>query len=61
MTFKSGSCPNVSARVGDTDAAIGHIEELLRIPGALSPALLRIDPNWASLRADPRFRKLAGL
>jgi tetratricopeptide (TPR) repeat protein len=51
----------VEARVGETDAAIGHIQELLAMPGAISPALLRIDPNWAPLREDPRFRKLAGL
>ena len=51
----------VEARVGEMGAAIGHIEELLAIPGAISPALLRIDPNWAPLRGDARFRQLAGL
>ena len=47
----------VEARVGESDAAVAHIEELLAIPGAISPALLRIDPNWAPLRGDARFRK----
>jgi serine/threonine-protein kinase len=51
----------VEARVGETDAAIEHIRQLLSIPCYLSPALLRIDPTWAPLRADPRFRKLAQL
>jgi len=51
----------VEARVGETDAAIEHIRYLLSIPCQLSPALLRIDPRWAPLRADPRFQKLAEL
>ena len=51
----------VEARVGETDAAIEHIRYLLSIPCNLSPALLRIDPRWALLRDDPRFRRLAEL
>jgi serine/threonine-protein kinase len=51
----------VEARVGDIDAAIGHIRELLANPSPLSPALLRVNPVWAPLRGDPRFRKLAEL
>ncbi len=51
----------VEARVGEKDAAIERIRYLLSIPCELSPALLRIDPIWAPLRDDPRFRKLAEL
>jgi len=51
----------VEVRVGETDAAIEHIRYLLSIPCQLSPALLRISPQWAPLHADPRFRKLAEL
>ena len=51
----------VEARIGETDAAIEHIRHLISIPCLLSPALLRIDPTWAPLRNDPRFRKLAEL
>ncbi len=51
----------VEARVGETGSAVEHIRELLKIPCSLSPALLRIDPRWAPLRDDPRFRKLAEL
>jgi TolB-like protein len=51
----------VEARVGDIDAAIEHIRELLANPSPLSPALLRVNPVWAPLRDDPRFRKLAEL
>jgi serine/threonine-protein kinase len=51
----------VDARVGRKDAAIERIRYLLSIPCYLSPALLGIDPTWAPLRNDPRFRKLAEL
>ncbi len=51
----------VEARVGETDAAIEHIRHLLSIPCLLSPGLLRVDPRWAPLRDDPRFRQLAQL
>ena len=51
----------VEARVGEKDAAIDRIRYLLSIPSYLSPAVLRIDPSWAPLRDDPRFRKLAEL
>jgi serine/threonine protein kinase/Tfp pilus assembly protein PilF len=54
-------CAAVEARVGETDAAIEHIRHLLSIPCLLSPPLLRIDPRWAPLHADQRFRKLAEL
>jgi TolB-like protein len=51
----------VEGRVGETEAAIEHIRHLLSIPCWLSAQLLRIEPQWAPLRDDPRFRKLAEL
>jgi eukaryotic-like serine/threonine-protein kinase len=47
------------AHAGAIDSAIEHIRQLLSIPSLLSPAMLRIDPRWAPLRDDPRFRQLA--
>jgi TolB-like protein/Tfp pilus assembly protein PilF len=49
------------AHLGEFDAALTSIKHLLQTPGegALTPALLRIDPLWDPLRNDPRFRKLA--
>jgi len=46
---------------GEPDKAVDQLEQLLKMPYYLSPGWLRIDPNFAPLRANPRFRKLAGL
>jgi TolB-like protein/Tfp pilus assembly protein PilF len=48
------------AQLGQTDAALGIIKQLLQKPGedALTPALLRLDPRWDPLRSDPRFQEL---
>ncbi len=48
------------AQIGDTDAALASVQQLLVTPGELplTPAQLRLDPFWNPLRADPRFVKL---
>jgi serine/threonine-protein kinase len=50
----------ILVRAGNGDRALGLLEPLARPPYYLSPAWLRIDPNLASLRGDPRFERLAG-
>jgi len=51
---------SVEAMVGDKSRAILTLKRLLEIPysNCLTPALLRLDPKWDSLRGDPRFQKL---
>jgi TolB-like protein/Tfp pilus assembly protein PilF len=48
------------AQVGEKDAALTHIEQVLDAPAgnALSIALLRLDPRWDPIRNDPRFQAL---
>ena len=49
-----------AALVGDRVRALRLIRELLEAPGLLTPAWLRVDPYFESLRGDPEFRRLAG-
>ena len=46
--------------VGENSDAISTLARLLQVPykNAITPALLRLDPTWDPLRADPTFRKL---
>ena len=50
----------IEGLVGDKNRAIPRLQRLLEIPynNCLTPALLRLDPKWDSLRADPAFQKL---
>jgi TolB-like protein len=52
----------VLARFGEKERAISSIEQILSKPSdglpPLTPALLRLDPDFDSLRGDPRFKKL---
>jgi predicted Zn-dependent protease len=55
---------SVEVLVGDKDRAIPMLKRLLEIPylshanSGVTPALLRLDPKWDPLRADPAFQKL---
>jgi TolB-like protein/class 3 adenylate cyclase len=50
----------VEVLVGDKDSAIPRLQHLLQIPYShcLTPALLRLHPQWDPLRNDPAFQKL---
>ena len=49
----------IYAQVGETDLALATLAPLLKVPNGPTPGLLRIEPEWDPLRADPRFEKLA--
>jgi TolB-like protein len=44
--------------VGDKEKALDRLEPLLHMPYYISRAWLPIDPNFASLRGNPRFERL---
>jgi len=48
----------VSAKLGEKDSAIQQLESLVGIPNGPTPGTLRVEPEWDSLRDDPRFKKL---
>ena len=49
----------VALALGDTDDALNRIEEILKRPYYVTPAWLRVDPTFASLKGNPRFEQLA--
>jgi tetratricopeptide (TPR) repeat protein len=50
----------VEVLVGDKNRAISRLQHLLEIPytNCLTPAFLRLHPQWDPLRGDPAFQKL---
>jgi serine/threonine-protein kinase len=56
--FRAEDLARVQALVGDPDAAIDLLEELLAKPTQLCAQVVRLDPAWDPLRSHPRFQAL---
>jgi hypothetical protein len=48
----------IYALTGEKDLAIEQIAMIEKVPNALSYGLLKLHPNWDSLRSDPRFEQI---
>jgi hypothetical protein len=48
----------VYVAAGRRDRALDMLEQILREPFYVTPAWLKIDPNFVELRGDPRFERL---
>ena len=56
--YRVEALAHIYVMVGEYDAAINQLEDLLSRPGELSIPLLRLDPAWNPLHNHPRFKKL---
>jgi serine/threonine-protein kinase len=56
--YRAWDLARIYTMVGEYDAAIAQLEQLLSLPGHLTVPWLRIDPTWDPLRSHPRFQKL---
>jgi len=57
--YHESNLARVYMMTGHPDKAIAILERLLKLPGWITPAELRVDPIWAPLRSFPRFRALS--
>ncbi len=51
----------IYAQLGRHDQALALLETLVRQAGGPTPGTLRVEPQWDSLRDDPRFQELLAL
>src|SRR5262249_28415648 len=47
------------ARIGDADSALSALERVMSVPFFVSPEWLRLAPEFAALRGNPRFEALS--
>ena len=48
----------LSAWVGEREAALDHLAELVKLPGSPNYGELRFDPVWENIRTNPRFQEI---
>src|SRR5438874_46029 len=51
----------IYAWVGEKDQALRLVDRLLQTPNGVTVAMLKLDPMWDPLGADPRFQRLVAL
>jgi TolB-like protein/DNA-binding winged helix-turn-helix (wHTH) protein len=51
----------ILARLDDSEAAIAALERVVKEPSQMTPQRLRLDPDFDTLRADPRFEQLVAM
>ena len=56
--YRVADLARIYVMVGEHNAAIDQLEQLLSIPSQISVPLLRIDPIWRPLLDQPRFQKI---
>ena len=57
-SFTGPSLAQIYVQIGDYDAAVDRLEQVLSVPSIISVPLLRFDPLWDPLRDLPRFQAL---
>jgi serine/threonine protein kinase/tetratricopeptide (TPR) repeat protein len=56
--FRAGDLARIYVMTGEQDAALELLEQLLSVPSLFTASMLRLDPEWETLRGNPRFEKL---
>lgn len=59
-SYRATELALINVMVGENDASLTLLEDLLARPTDLTVSILRLDPAWAPLRSNPRFQKLVG-
>jgi serine/threonine-protein kinase len=57
-TYNQHQLARIYLMVGENEKALDVLEALVKIPYLLTPGYMRIDPNFAPLKGNPRFERL---